>query len=143
MKIFLGANLVPENLETGEYKIDGTAEIDELEPAYIVAYAEDTYGWTLNGIYSGIQYFAFKNGELLRAWLINIKLASKDNYILNIFTVPKLALSGFDLDSHTEIDNDITSPAKEVTLVSTPSQIDGYTVVNQKLRTYPYMYVRL
>lgn len=100
-------------------------------------------GWTLNGIYSGIQYFAFKNGELLRAWLINIKLASKDNYILNIFTVPKLALSGFDLDSHTEIDNDITSPAKVVTLVSTPSQLDGYTPVNQKLRTYPYMYVRL
>lgn len=41
--MYLGSNLVPENLETGEYKISGTAEIDELEPAYIVAYAEDTY----------------------------------------------------------------------------------------------------
>lgn len=38
-----GANLLPETLETGEYKVGGTAEIDDLEPWYIVAYAEDTY----------------------------------------------------------------------------------------------------
>lgn len=38
-----GANLLPESLETGEYKVGGTAEIDDLEPWYIVAYADDTF----------------------------------------------------------------------------------------------------
>ena len=44
MKIYHGANLYPEGLETGEYKVGGNpAEIDGLNPVYIVAYAEDSF----------------------------------------------------------------------------------------------------
>lgn len=41
MKMFHGANLVPEDLETGEYKIQGTADIQDLEPVFITAYSND------------------------------------------------------------------------------------------------------
>ena len=36
-----GANLIPEGLETGEFKVGGTAEFDELKPVYIVAYTRN------------------------------------------------------------------------------------------------------
>lgn len=138
-----GANLIPEGFETGEYKIGGTAEIDELEPFYIVAYAEDTFGFMINGIYSGIQYYLFSNAELLRAWLVQINLAGKTNFIINIFTVPKLAFYGIDLsqDISQAIEQDIMAQRKVITLQSTPSNLDGYSPKNQKLRTYPYCYI--
>lgn len=42
MKMFHGANLLPEGLETGEFKIGGTAEFDELEIVPVIAYSGDT-----------------------------------------------------------------------------------------------------
>ena len=135
-----GANLLPESLETGEYQIDGTAEIQDLEPWYIVAYAEDTYGHKYNGIFSGIQFYGYSDIELLRAFLFQTKQAGKDNYIINIFTVPKLAF--YPTASINGIMNsDFLSTARPVTLASRPTTLDGYTPRNQKLRTYPYMYV--
>lgn len=38
-----GSNLLPEGLETGEFKVDGTAEFDELEPINIIAYSGSNY----------------------------------------------------------------------------------------------------
>lgn len=66
MKMYHGANLLPENLETGEYKVGGTAEINDLQPWYIVAYAEDTFGHKYNGIFSGIQFYGYSDVEILR-----------------------------------------------------------------------------
>ena len=39
------------------------------------------------------------------------------------------------------VDNDIKATPRPVTLVSTPATLDGYTPRNQKLRTYPFIYV--
>lgn len=38
--MFHGANLVPESLETGEYKIVGTTSISQLEPYFVVAFSD-------------------------------------------------------------------------------------------------------
>lgn len=38
-----GSNLLPEGLETGEFKVGGTAEFDELEPINIIAYSGSNY----------------------------------------------------------------------------------------------------
>lgn len=43
MKMYLGNNLLPEGLETGEFKVGGTAEFDELEPINIIAYSGSNY----------------------------------------------------------------------------------------------------
>lgn len=135
-----GANLLEENLETGEYKVDGTAEIQDLEPWYIVAYAEDTFGFKYNGVYSGIQFYAFSDSSALRGFIVQISLAGKTDYILNIFTVPKLAFYPLAQISRI-LDDDIKATPRPVTLVSTPTTLDGYTPRNQKLRTYPFIYV--
>lgn len=39
--MYHGSNLLPEGLETGEFKVGGTAEFDELEPVNVVAYSGD------------------------------------------------------------------------------------------------------
>ena len=99
-------------------------------------------GFKYNGIYSGIQYYGYSDPDILRAFLLQILQAGKSNYILNIFTVPKLAFYPL-ANLGRALDSDIKANPRPVTLASTPSQLDGYTPRNQKLRTYPYMYVGL
>ena len=60
--------------------------------------------------------------------------------MLNIFTIPKLALYPLTQIAQ-ELDADIKATPRPLTLVSTPTSLDGYVPRNQKLRTYPYMYV--
>ena len=65
-----GANLIPEGLELGEMKINATATIEDLKPAYVVVYSGDTLktpdpespdisvgqnGYQYNGIYSYVE----------------------------------------------------------------------------------------
>lgn len=135
-----GANLLPENLETGEYKVQGTAEIDDLEPWYVVAYADDTYGFLYNGIYSGINFYIFSDAQALRGFLLQINQGGHTNFVINIFSVPKLALNP-KTQMAGILDSDFKATPRPVSLISTPSTLDGYTPRNQKLRTYPFLYV--
>lgn len=98
-----GNNLVPEGLEIGELKVEGTAEIDELEPAYIVAYTGDSYktgdsevaisqdGYSYNGIYSSVT-FAVANNYGFNVLMAILNLQDNSEKVLTVFTVPKLAV---------------------------------------------------
>lgn len=97
-------------------------------------------GFKYNGIYSGILFYAYSNADALRGFLTQINLAGKSNFVLNIFTIPKLALYPL-TEIAQELDADIKANPRPLTLVSTPTSLDGYVPRNQKLRTYPYMYV--
>lgn len=132
-----GNNLIPENFETGEYVVNGTAEIDDLEPVYIIAYGVENFGYTFNGMYSGIQYLAYENGDLLRAALVQIAMGgSGEDYgidkIVAIFTVPRLAFNGIEIPNDA-INNSFTATPRNITLSSRPLQIDGYTPKNRKI----------
>lgn len=151
-----GANLLPEGLETGEFKVGGTAGFEELEPLYIVAFMGDKFGektinqngYEYNGIFSSVTFF-YTN--LLEAGLNIINAQGNGDKILTVFTVPKLALwNKIPHDTDPTITTFYFEPLMEdyketpllKTLVSTPNTLDGYTPRNQKLRTYPYMYLR-
>ena len=156
-----GANLIPEGLETGEFQIDGTAEFEDLEPAYIIAYSGDTYtdasgethsikqnGFSYNGIYSSITFIVCNEYGFNIAMAI-MNLSDNSSKVITVFTVPKLAVKSLLPDEpegvHTYFWNFIEENFKEnpiiKNLVRTPSTLDGYTPRNQKLRTYPYMYL--
>lgn len=156
-----GANLMPEGLETGEFQIDGTAEFDDLQPIAIIAYTrnpkEDGFteqtppssqGIIANGIPNGM-YFWIVSFDYLQGALYTINNAGHGDAILTVFTVPAFALIGFNEWTLQDILNGVSwwlvsdFKANPVTknLVSTPSQLDGYRPRNQKLRTYPYMYL--
>lgn len=146
-----GANLIPEGLELGEPKVEGTAEFDELKPVYLVAFSGDKFqenninknGYQYNGIYSSI---AFILTNLTGTALGIINQQGDGDKILTVFSVPKLAVasqipSGEGTQYYAKIlESNKENPVLK-TLVSTPSNLDGYTPKNQKLRTYPYLYV--
>ena len=102
--IYHGNFLIPEGLEFGELKVEGTAEIDELEPAYVVAYMGDSYqigddspvsidqkGFSYNGIYSSVT-FAVANEYGFPALMRMLNQNANSDKILTVFTIPKLAV---------------------------------------------------
>lgn len=160
-----GANLLPEGLETGEFKIGGTAEFDDLEPINIVAYSgdkiqilEDTQeinlsqkGYIVNGIAQSIVFLLVDNEHF---WSLQqaMTIGSQGDYVISCFTVPKLAVKDFLIDEnkifpfiyalqYKELKNIYNQSKTTKELISTPNQLDGYVPRNQKLRAYPYLYL--
>lgn len=160
-----GANLLPEGLETGEFKIGGTAEFDDLEPINVVAYSgdkiqilEDTQeinlsqkGYIVNGIAQSIVFLLVDNDHF---WSLQqaMTIGSQGDYVISCFTVPKLAVKDFLSDEnkifpfvyalqYKELKNIYNQSKTTKELISTPNNLDGYIPKNQKLRTYPYLYL--
>lgn len=162
--MFLGANLIPEGLETGEYKIAGTAEINGLQPVYIVAYTRNPYddglttqqttssqGATYNGTPSGL-FFAVATADYLHGLLHTINDKGFGESIANVFTVPAISVVGYENNWTLEdvlsgvqwwLSNKVefNAPPHNLNLITRPSSIDGYTPRNKKLLTYPYLYL--
>lgn len=157
-----GANLLNEGLETGEFKVGGTANFNELMPVAVIAYTRNpkedgltnetptALGVQVNGIPNGM-YFCVCSFYYLQGVLGEINSKGHGDAIMTIFTIPAFALIGFNnwtLEDITEglgvmwwVVQDIKAPKHTINLVSTPSTLDGYTPRNQKLRTYPFMYL--
>ena len=99
--IYHGNNLVPEGLEIGEPKVQGTAEFDELEPAFMIAYTGSTFagqnigqtGYSYNGIPSSVTYILC---NIIGAFQFAINAINEidqtGSMILSCFTVPRLAV---------------------------------------------------
>lgn len=160
-----GSNLLPEGLETGEFKVGGTAEFDELETVNIVAYSGDSIphpvggvvlplqqgGYVLNGMAQSVVFLIVTN-EWYTSLMNQLQKETYSDYIISCFSVPKIAVKDFMIDENRletfQGDVFVLQNGKEYfqnptlkELVSTPSSLDGYTPRNQKLRTYPYMYL--
>lgn len=169
--IHLGANLIPENLETGEYKVQGTAEIEDLNPCAIIAYSEDkiklsidpegttptennlkSFSKIINGMPSTIHFLCIPNFQGFSPFINYMNFDNQLAYIVACFTVPylavkdlcinanKLSIAGGDIIGGVYV---LTGKQTEViqNLIQLPSSIDGYSVKNQKLRTFPYTYL--
>lgn len=154
-----GANLVPENLETGEFKVAGTANVTGLSPVYVWAYADKsltfteggtTATWTdylnPNGIPAACNYLVATSMSGY-AYIYNaLKVGNQSEKVIAHFSVPALACNAnltrlvADGYADTYYISSISTPETK-TLVSTPGAIDGYTPINQKLRQYPYLYL--
>lgn len=157
-----GNNLVPEGLETGEYKIGGSAEINGLNPIYVVAYSRNpkddglttqtpsAQGIILNGIPSGM-FYCVCSKNTIQGLLNTINTAGYGESIVAVFSVPAICFIGFngwtlnDLISGESIlywiVNDFKANPQTSTMISLPSSIDGYTPKNKKVLTYPYIYL--
>ena len=109
-------------------------------------------GYTINGIASSV-VFLFCENENFIPLLNSLQKSNYSDYIVSIFTVPKLAIKDFmipanQITSSTALPiyalknpNDYMQTPTNKTLVSTPNNLDSYIPRNQKLRTYPYMYL--
>ena len=149
-----GANLVPENLETGEFKVAGTANVTGLSPVFVCAYSGDSFTigsttthfnsvFMINGIVTPVAFLVANTVAGYVALLDALATNNQSEKIVAMFTVPSFAVDSNNLNSITANTYYLQGKAAAVikTLVSTPTTIDGYTPVNAKLRTYPYLYL--
>ena len=147
-----GANLIPETLETGEYKIANTSGFAEFEPLYVIAYGQKDLTWdghdyhytggTINGIFSGL-LFIIGTKLFFDDFYAYLKNNALDINIITAFTIPKLACPYVDGTTHDYaiIAGNYNAPKTTKTLTSRPTAIDGYTPRNKKLLQYPYLYL--
>lgn len=167
MKTYRELTYYQNGLETGEFKVGGTAEFDDLEPINIVAYSGDEYpgingvgvypinkgGYIINGICSSVVFFIVEN-NFYNVLMNALQTGTYSDYIISCFSVPKLAVKDFMIEENYATGYGIGAPiyilqnsktynqsktTKE--LLSTPNNLDSYIPRNQKLRTYPFMYL--
>ena len=153
----LGKNLVPENLETGEYvaqnqTLDTTyndrcivmaspVDIDELlsnPPASVtgLTYRTGVY----NNIPAGCAYYRFDDSLSIPNIIKRLADFGVSDQIICMFLAPKgicSVVTGLHRIADT---NTVASKAVGITRVST---LDGYTPKNKKCLTFPYCYINV
>ena len=130
----IGDNLIPENIETGEYVNVDTKYASALTPMAIgVACTvdengEDAVGGYYSGVYSGVKILTFREADAVNDFLKSLTENNKADSVVSIFMIP-----------YTLTESTQTVPKVNDFNITKPySTIDGYTPKNKKLFTYPY-----
>ena len=156
----LGANLVPENLETGEYIVNEIQNYSFLgndpyaDMCYIVAstsqpiagLAKDTIAGSkmYNGIYTGCTYYRYDNAGAIDTILSMFANDGKTDAIVGIFMAPKTLAPLDDGGGTAQTLREVKQsnvPYTETIEVSYINTIDNYTPHNKKVLCYPYNYL--
>ena len=158
-----GANLIQEDLETGDYIENASTSVDGMNQVYVIAYSRDPVadgytsgsqiynGCIINNIANGLWYCICSAGDLL-GLLKGITIDAHDTSVIDVFTIPALAVYGLpnvSIESLNNIQSSFqswitglfNSPGKELSLSGVHSSLNGYTPRNQKLKTYPFTYL--
>lgn len=130
----IGDNLVPENLETGEYIIRDEKHTLAIEPLVIcVAATVDENGEPVSGasyslVYSGVKINVFDSPDEVNAFLTKLTEANQADAVVNIFMMPHTLSVGANQYPKTN----------EFHVEKPYSDINGYVPKNKKLFIYPY-----
>lgn len=131
----IGDNLVPENLEIGDYvyKDLGLASLFDLYQIVIAATfnedLEDATGGMYGGVFSGLHYNVFSTWQSAASFIAEATEQNKADGIVSIFMLPVAFTSDYQstMPEVFDIERD-----KHI------ADIDGYVPKNNKLFTYPY-----
>lgn len=126
----VGANLVPENLETGEYIVNGSAGMGFGLMNYCLVASADENGVALEPelnqkIMSGLTYFNTVNFDVMKQKIQAYATSGNADAIVAIFQAPQLCFEN--------------SP-REFSM-HFPETLAGYTPKNKKLFQYPFSYL--
>ena len=169
----VGKNILPENLETGEYVMDNIVINEELQdvcPVISTNYEPitetDNKGIYMGNIYQGYgfyvvkstistEYYASDQIGAINDFMVWLAGKGKADTVLSLFMAPR-KLAGWDVTQTWKVfsltgsvktagyDDDYTIPYTFNNMtVTKPTTIDGYTPKNKKLLTYPYCYLNL
>lgn len=145
----IGANTVPEGLETGEYiSIYQTSQglgtlyyiLGSTANPFEEGYPNE-FGGVYNGIYSGVTYFYYSNTytETLQNDLQALANSNKISGVTSLFMAPKW-LCGDLAEGKGQVPTS-TNPSTYGSLqLQRITNLNGYTPRNNKLLTYPYCY---
>lgn len=151
----IGANTVPESIETGEYIIDTYNSLDQMEHyCYLVQVTENQAGQQfptipyytdLGGIATIGALLVFTDYSSMYTYLSNYH---NQDAIFNCYLVPRIFVDhDFTPDPVTgEINHEFAGQSNPIIIHDTapkPSSLNGYVPKNNKLFTYPYCYLIL
>lgn len=134
----IGANLIPESFETGDnYVAEWVSKT--YPPDNICMYVskenqnDDVEGSIVNNIYRAAKLIHSQNPTTINNQIDDMTSAGLSDAILNLFMAPDICLNAETGDG----DNEDT-----ITIdFSSISWFEGYTPRNNKLYTYPYVYL--
>lgn len=153
----VGANLMPENLETGEYYCnsyyrDTTMDNYSSDLCFIMAStsepvvgeAKDTVAGSAiyNGIYTGLTYYRYDVTSAIDILLEMFANYSKTSAINGIFMAPKW-LAPLDPNSLLREVQESNTPSTFNISVTKQTTLNSYSPVNNKLKCFPYNYLLL
>ncbi len=139
----IGDNLVPEGLDIGDYIIKDYGSLALSSSSLMICIAStkgrgnnndivDVDGSMISGLYSGVRYNYVSDASNANQLISDIVDASgndANSTILGVYMLPDVFLTMQDPDD----------PYTEETTIAKPyTNVDGYTVNNNKLFTYPY-----
>lgn len=146
----IGGNIVPENLECGEYVFNGYGKITTaLDPLCVIIMVSDTSenpdGTLYDGIYGGCTLFAYNTDD---ADSIKAKLEEynqKPDAIVGMYMCPVIATGTAIPTGGTKLIYSSSSYTINVTQnkVTPDLFLDGYKPNNKKLYTYPYNFLQV
>lgn len=156
----IGAHLVDEQLDTGEYVFDLYSVTDKLGLNWnVLAVSDNTpfasselSGNMYGNVVTGLTYYPFPNNTAGIEWLkLVIGMytdAGKADAIAMIFTIPALLIPSLpDTYAGWATGSPIASGEFQgITNIAIPKQLngfDGYTPKNNKLYTHPYKFLYL
>ena len=156
----IGNHTLPENLETGEYVVNNYNQNDTLKSNTILVastvdlstYASDG-GGAYGGVFQGYNLYSFSNTSTGRTALQNTLMQMNQDQKLD-------AIVGIFIANPMFYTTDSASDGSKVTPESTPrgftwgrggspndtpinklNTLNGYTPKNNKMKTYPFMYL--
>ena len=143
-----GGNLLPENLEIGEYTSQFVSKFPIGDSHVVMATTinpstlQATSGGTYGGIYSGVGYYIFNSIASLDSRLNAMAGAGVSEGIVSLFYCPDFITgynsASFDGNGVASVPNyQVVSPSIMVPL--TPSTLNGYTPKNNKLFSWPFV----
>ena len=155
----VGANTVPEGLETGEFICNAHVIDDHMNDTlndltYVLSLAVDMSTIDLdsrtispsgmkkyNGIISGTMYYRYDFTGLISTVLEELNELNQLSAINGMFMAPKeLAPYGSTAETLNQIPESNTAQSYNNTIVK-QNTLNGYTPRNKKLLTYPYNYL--
>lgn len=134
----IGNNLIPENLEIGDYVSDSGSFVTQLIGRSIIVAATvdpsgaDAVGGYYSGIYSGLQLNAFSTAAEVNAMIEALTVDVKSTAIVSIFMMPSVFVA--QKGSTTPTSFTVSKPKQY-------SSLNGYHPRNNKLFTYPFNFL--
>ena len=139
----IGDNLIPENLDTGDYISDDFDSAGIGQKSIVVAstfdknYNETAYSY-YGGIYSGLQFNVFENtaNGALEAGKFIDGAGSKSSGIVAVFLMPTKFITE-------NLESVKTFEFSKEKNISNMFGSGGYQIKNNKLYTFPYNYLQV
>lgn len=143
----IGKNLVPEELETGDYVVNGSDSYIFSDLVFMFNVGRwnngtDVVSTLVNGIPTAGGFYKLTNisqvRQVIQAYVEQQGVSLDDIY--NVYIVPSLVTQNDDPAVNLQWSGN-DAPLYTAKTLTVPTSLDTYTPVNKKVLTYPYNYL--